>query len=327
MSGLKTLHQMVHREQYMLNQFCNNLQTVIHRLMDKEGASVDGLQALDQRLKDEASWPSANHVELALVDHYNDTLLMTEWRRRLAEVERLPRHLAAFYGEHAQETDIETVRTLLSRIIADLQWVRESKRVIRVNESQMRRKTVALFLFGFILFFSPTLLGLVFSYEFDNLRLYYIFTAATSGILGAAFSQLTSIQSRVQHASLDQVRAMSQLGYIVARAMVGAGAGLIMFYLVQSGLLSGAFFPEFIHEASELAKYQESLGVGASSLGSHFHGISQKIESALSVGTLARPAQGLSLLIVWCLLAGFSEKLIPGILNNKAKELEDSSAK
>ncbi|ODS22412.1 hypothetical protein AB835_14290 [Candidatus Endobugula sertula] len=188
----------------------------------------------------------------------------------------------------------------------------------------MRKKIVGLFLFSFVLFFTPTLFRALFSFEFDNLRLYYIFTAATSGILGATFSQLTSIQSRVQSANLDQVRAMSQFGYIMARAMVGAGAGLIMFYLLQSGLLSGAFFPEFIHTVSDLDKFQ---GMIVTTTVDPVQALSQKIETKLAVGTLARPAQGLSLLIVWCLLAGFSEKLVPGILNNKAKYLQESMNK
>jgi hypothetical protein len=102
--------------------------------------------------------------------------------------------------------------------------------------------------------------------------------------------------------------------------MVGAGAGLIMFYLVQSGLLSGAFFPKFIHTVAELESFRSELANAGSLVLSNAQGVSQAIESTLSIGTLAQPAEGLSLLIVWCLLAGFSEKMIPGILNKKAKE-------
>jgi hypothetical protein len=35
---------------------------------------------------------------------------------------------------------------------------------------------------------------------------------------------------------------MSKMGYIISRAAIGAG--LIMFYLLQSGLLQGPVFPE-----------------------------------------------------------------------------------
>lgn len=321
------LNQLIQREQYMLNQLCNTLKTRINCFIEERDNPSDDLIALKERLEGEQSWPMANSVELALVDFYDDNLLQTEWHRRLAEVDRLPRHLAVFYKEQALGNDPVILRPLLSRLVTDLQWVMESKRVIRFNESQMRKKIVGLFLCAFVLFFLPTIFRTTLGVEFDNLRLYYIFTAATSGILGAAFSQLTSIQSRVNSASLGQVRAMNQLGYIVARSVVGAGAGLIMFYLLQSGLLSGVFFPEFIHTVEDMAKYQHELVANNIEITKNTYGVSQTIESTIGIGTLAKPGGGLSLLVVWCLLAGFSEKLIPGILNNKAKQATNSTIK
>jgi hypothetical protein len=320
-SIILTVNQLIHREQYLLNQHYQNLRAVIRRLADKETTASDPLIRLENELDADLSWATANRVELAVVEHYDDISLVTEWRRRLAEVDNLPAELSVFYSEQREETSIAVLRSLMSRLVSDLQWVIESKRVVRFNESRMRRNVVTMFLCAFVLFFTPTISRIFFNMEFENLRFYYIFTAATAGILGATFSQLTSIQSRVQAATIDQVRAMSQLGYILARAVVGAGAGLIMFYLVQSGLLSGAFFPAFIQTAEELLQYQQAVDV----LSKNISGISQAIESSYGIGTLAQPAQGLSLLIVWCLLAGFSEKMIPGILTKKAKQATDST--
>lgn len=319
-SAILTVNQLIQREQYLLNQFYQNLRAVIRRLTD-DAVTSDALITLEKELDNDLSWATAHRVELALVEYYDEVSLLTEWRRRLAEIGSLPIHVAAFYQEQMQETNIVVLRSLMSRLIADLQWVIESKRVIRFNEFRMRRNIVLMFLGAFVLFFTPTLARIFFGIEFENLRFYYIFTAATSGILGATFSQLTSIQSRVQAATIDQVRAMSQLGYILARSVVGAGAGLIMFYLMQSGLLSGAFFPAFIHTAEVLLQHQQDF----EALSKNAYGISQAVESSYGIGTLVQPAQGLSLLIVWCLLAGFSEKMIPGILTRKAKKAVDSA--
>ncbi len=327
MASVNTIHYLVRREQYMLNQFCSNLQIKIAYLVNNGHQASEALTALSARLDGEVSWALANQVELALVEYYDDTMLATEWERRSAEVHKLSDNLQQFYQGHASEEKPEKLRTLLHRLVSDLQWKSETKRVIRFNESQMRRKIVLVFLCAFVLFFSSTIMRVLFGYEFDNLRLYYIFTASISGLLGAAFSQLISIQSRVEAATLDQVRAMGQIGYIIARAMVGAGAGLIMFYLMQSGLLSGAFFPEFIHSVDEVAGFMNDLGRSAEQIAANTQGTSQSIESSLAVGTLARPAQGLSLFIVWCLIAGFSEKLIPGILASKANDAEASAKK
>ena len=325
MNAIASLASLVQREQYMLNQFCHSLQAVIRRLVDKGSISSDVQEQLLLNLQGELSWSRANQVELALVEYYDEIMLISEWQRRLAEIQRLPTHLVEFYQEQSAQRDSEKLRTLLGRLITDLQWQRESRRVIRYHEGQMRKNVVAFFLCAFVLFFTPTIGRVLFSLEFDNLRVYYIFTAATSGILGAAFSQLTSIQSRVHSAGLDQVRAMSRFSYIVARSVVGAGAGLIMFYLIQSGLLNGAFFPEFIDNVGELRQFESELATSGVTDDETAHGVSQSVESELAIGTLARPAQGLSLLIVWCLLAGFSEKLVPGILESKAKEATSSS--
>lgn len=332
MHALTTFNQLIRREQYMLSQFRNSLQATIDRVVEINPAHKEALTAFTERLANETplSWSMVNQIELALVDYYDEINLETEWQRQLANIQRLPNHLANFYQQQDHQKiegsqAIEKRRALLSSLIKDMQWVRESKRVIRYTENQMRRKTVALFLLSFVLFFSPTIHRLFFDFQFDNLRLYYIFTAATSGILGAAFSQLTSIQSRVLDATLDQVQAMSQIGYITARSMVGAGAGLIMFYLLQSGLLDGAFFPQFIHSAAELETVRSELSLSGSEILSNRNAVSQNIESSVAVGTLAQPAQGLSLLIVWCIIAGFSEKMIPGILNKKANEAKESA--
>lgn len=323
MNPVKTLAGLVQREQYMLTQFSKSLQASIRRLSDNDQLPPDTQSELEQALQGELSWSMANQVELALVDFYDEATLLAQWQRYLAEVHRLPQHLMDFYQQQSSEVSPQTLRVQLSRLVTDLQWQRESRRVIRYHESRMRKNVVAFFLCAFVLFFSPTIFRILFGFEFDNLRLYYIFTAATSGILGAAFSQLTSIQGRVQHASLDQVRAMSQFAYIIARSVVGAGAGLIMFYLIQSGLLNGAFFPEFIDDATELNQFSADLQVNGITSDDTHQGVSQQIESELAIGTLARPAQGLSLLIVWCILAGFSEKMIPGILNKQAKDVGD----
>jgi hypothetical protein len=354
----KLLQKQIFQDVYMLNQFKSNLLASIERL-DTSDNQEKSITEIKEKLIEDSTWSEVNQVELALVDLYDDTTLLMEWQRRLSETHLLPEHLVSFYSQKNEITEITVIRPLLLRLITDLQWQRESKRVIRFNESRMRKNIVWLFLFSFLLFFTPTISRMLFGAEFDNLRLYYLFTAATAGILGAGFSQLTSIQARVVNATVEQVKAMSKLGYILARAMVGAGAGLIMFYLLQSGLLGGAFFPTFIQSAdelievrkeAELIKVPESGNQSAESSAietpivelnltdssgnsdqlkedsSKNHGVSQDIEVDYDIGTLSRPAQGLSLLIIWCLLAGFSEKLIPGILNNKAKKLTDSTA-
>ncbi|MFT5559518.1 MAG: hypothetical protein ACJAYB_003026 [Psychromonas sp.] len=109
---------------------------------------------------------TANQVELALGDYYNDIKLVTECLRQLAEVDNLPTQIAAFYQEQRQETDLSVVRSLMRCLVFDLQWVIESKRVVCFNKNHMRRNIVAIFLCAFILFFSPSISPVLFSLEF-----------------------------------------------------------------------------------------------------------------------------------------------------------------
>lgn len=316
------------QELHMLNQYKASVVAALSGLKKTPELSKTAEQ-LSQTLKAESSWSEVNKAEIALVDFYDSVTLRTEWARRLAERHLLPAHLREFYNKVEEDQDDANIRALLSRLLTDLHWQRESRRVIRSIETQMRSNIAWFFMASFVLFFLPTLLRVTIDVQFDNLRLYYLFTAATSGILGAAFSQLTSIHSRVSTATIDQVKSMSKVGYILARSMVGAGAGLIMFYLLQSGILIGSVFPEFIQDSAQLAQVVQSMSPppaaeGALQSGAEFQGISQHIENQYDIGTLVRPPQGLSLLIIWCLLAGFSEKLIPGILNKKGKKLSSS---
>lgn len=312
--------KLIQQDQHMLVQFTENLNTSINRIAQKSSQHLEALAKLGEQLSGKISWQDVNSVELAIIDYYDEQSIITEWQRRLADINRLPKNLQTFYQGQEQESDPDKLRVLLTHLITDLQWRRESKRIIRAHQGQMRTKIVMFFLLSFALFFSPTIFKLFFGLEFSNLRLYYIFTAATSGILGAAFSQLTSLQSKFSDITLEQTQAINQASYILARSIVGAGAGLIMFYLLQAGLLSGVFFPEFIQTSADLATIQSQA---VTSNENYTNSISQAIEFNYNIGTLAQPPQGLSLLIIWCLLAGFSEKLIPGILNNKSKSLDE----
>jgi hypothetical protein len=91
-----TVNQLIQSEQYLLNQFCQNLRAVIHRLIEKDDALQEPLNRLDSELDTGFSWATANRVELALVDYYDGVTLLTEWRRRQADVVSLPSHYLYF---------------------------------------------------------------------------------------------------------------------------------------------------------------------------------------------------------------------------------------
>ncbi|MBX2808669.1 MAG: hypothetical protein KTR20_08555 [Cellvibrionaceae bacterium] len=307
-------NQLVRRDTYLLNHFYTMLESAASRLL-QQGLPAEQLEPLQEALIDkDYSWPKAYKLELMLIDFYNEADLSIEWQRRLADTRYLPVETAEFYTEQAEGKTFEQLRALTRRLISDIHWVQQVQRVKRLYKAVIRRNIVFMFLLSFLLFFFPTLAYGLFDYQFTNLRLYYLFTAASAGLLGAAFSQLVSLNRDMELAQLEQLRAMSKLGYILARGVVGAGAGLIMFYILQAGLIEGVVFPDFIQSTTQLKSLLNDMQLIVSQSNNGQVAVSQKAESQLQLGGLARPAHGLSMLIIWCVVAGFSEKLIPNLL-------------
>ena len=86
------------------------------------------------------------------------------------------------------------------------------------------------------------------------------------------------------------------------------GAVVIYFFLL-SGIIGGGLFPEFKKIAlHQLSFYDPSDGDGAVAL------------------RLILPNAQLALLVVWSFLAGFSERLVPSILQTTEASLGESAA-
>ncbi len=88
---------------------------------------------------------------------------------------------------------------------------------------------------------------------------------------------LSDLEKRLKGGQLDDLRSMSSLSVICSRWFTGAAGGIVLFYFLHSQVLSSEVLPDL----------------------SDFANVSGKDKS---------------LLIVLCLTAGFSEKLIAGIL-------------
>src|SRR5262249_18259204 len=82
---------------------------------------------------------------------------------------------------------------------------------------------------------------------------------------------------------------------LVSRALIGAGAASILYFFILSGLLRG----------SALSNIFPNFTPGASTL----------------------PLDQLALLVVWSFIAGFSERLGPGLLDRTESRVESTAAK
>jgi len=113
----------------------------------------------------------------------------------------------------------------------------------------------------------------------DKIHLHYAVTALMAGGMGACFSMLISLKDRIETVTLQELDNIHSLHFIVTRIIIGVGAALICYYFFRADLLSGSLFPDFRNE-------QE----------------------------ISLTSKNFFTLIIWCFIAGFSEKLVPGIL-------------
>lgn len=107
----------------------------------------------------------------------------------------------------------------------------------------------------------------------------------SAGLFGAAFSMLTQSQRRASQGTLDDVDVAVEWHTLVIRGAFGIGAATILYFFFESGLLEGSLWPKLYK-------------LGAYQLGDQ----------------LRVPNRDLSLLVIWCFIAGFSENFVPNVL-------------
>jgi hypothetical protein len=131
--------------------------------------------------------------------------------------------------------------------------------------------------------------------------LFALYTALVSGLLGAFFSRLLTIQRDWANMSLDEVFLHREFSYSLLRAGVGVCGALVMFFFFKSGLVEGALFPKVENMKMDL------------------------VQASGSDMAFVVPSKDLALVTVWCFLAGFSEKLVPSILTSTERQISEGA--
>jgi hypothetical protein len=135
-----------------------------------------------------------------------------------------------------------------------------------------------------------------------------LYTAVTAGLFGACFSRLHFLQAHWDEIPYGEINEALDTSAITLRACVGMTGAVIVFFFLQSGVVGGGgLVPDF-----------SKLGVDHS----HFP-ILPPAQDPNKLGDLDvlplhlfLPNKQLALLIVWSFLAGFSERLVPSILES-----------
>jgi hypothetical protein len=126
------------------------------------------------------------------------------------------------------------------------------------------------------------------------------YTVAIFGLLGALFSRLLSILRPSSIPVLDELYNAATYGYIFRRSIIGIVGAVVVYFFLQSGLVEGSVFPKFDQLAMKSISFASSAERWPT--------------------TLLLPSSSLALLIMWSIIAGFSESLVPTILENVGRQ-------
>src|SRR6185295_10604209 len=254
-------------------------------------------------------WTDAYQIEQLMVDLFDDRTLEIELQSRLLEGEsNLRGPLIAQYTKLAETLKAPADRrALLARLVNDLQWRYTVNEVKRSNSKEITKTTGLIFMVAIALFATMVVTFAVlrsfmpnrFELTKDSILL---LIAALAGGWGAAFSMLSSVKGRLEAADLNDLKLLKSGWILWSRPLIGVGAAAILYFFMASGLLGGTAFTVFPQADSVQTA---SPGTGAAP--------NTQPTPGSGPMTTAQRTQ-LSLLIVWCFLAGFSERLVPSLL-------------
>ena len=258
----------------------------------------------------EAAWDEAYRAERMIEMLLSGVQLRQEIAARLdelafdnaVEAERFRVQFEAIAksssDSHAPADDT-VLRSLLLRIMERLHWHAKKRNLSRPIRKQATKNILWCMLAAFLLSILPYLAIWLDSRVSSYWTLFALYTALVSGLLGAFFSRLLTIQRSWGNLSLDEVFLQREFSYSLLRAGVGVCGALVMFFFFKSGLIDGALFPKFENMSMDFI-YSGDMA-------------------------FVVPSKDLALVTVWCFLAGFSESLVPSILTNSERQISEGT--
>jgi len=301
----------------MLDQYYATLRVGLQTCSEGEDTRPHLFRSAEELLSAEGrqrSWVDANKAEMLLAEIRPASRLLQEILGAQRSLRSLGRSDQTPYdGEIAEiaarpadrplaEPEAEHARGLLARMLAEVHWKRAERHQKRLLNLAYAVRLfyyllVTLVLHALTIRFTHGRVGL----DEDDLTLFPyagLLLAGATGLVGAVFSMMTGQKQSVVDLSIEAAQAATSNKMILLRLGIGLIGAFVLYSAFESHLVEGALFPDL-----------ESIGFSEIKLQA---GPSGPVAAHLGFSV---PNEDLSKLLIWSFIAGFSEKLVPGMLN------------
>jgi len=238
-------------EPELIEQFFVTLSATFQQIkVNNPNAAPDIVKSIDDLLK-VRSWHNAYLIERLFVDIYDEKTLDVEIDRRLVEANtNLSENVSSHYAkklnkipkvndkttEEKRLSIAEEKRAILNRMLNDLQWKFALKEASREYSRRISTLNGWAFIISTALFVLIISLGKMINWEGN---LYYLAISLGAGLVGAGFSMVVTLRSRLAASSFDELKVLCRRIYIFTRSLIGLGAALILYFILQAGVLTG----------------------------------------------------------------------------------------
>jgi len=283
-------------------------------------------QAVELLTSSAAPWSDIYQAQMIYAHLVPEDRLDSTLARKLEEAETLKIDTARVRQRTTPRDDhtptVAAKRDTLVSIVSEVQWERRKRYLCRHLRACYVKRTCYLTLFVGPFFFLSLMWTVwandpespIFGFLSDNMRYPGLVVATASGILGAWFSMLVSTDKRLSGLTLDELRVVQRLISLVGRLIFGAASAVIFYFLLKSELVQGDFLPK-VHEIG----FEQITGDKT------MREIAMDEEMSTNLGSWL-PSKNLCLLIVWGVICGFSEKLIPAALTRHSDGMNNETA-
>lgn len=262
-------------------------------------AYVRPWSSLEEELHSQAEM--IGRVSTARKTYFHEALKALQDKYKIAEQAAPKNETEAFANPYYQE-----LRQLLRRVLDDAHW-----RYAQRYRNRLIYNVYALRLFLTSCVLAISFLGVLilpantFAFPFSPYAALEI--AILAGLLGASFSMLTGRPFDIDTLSIEEMRRLTGFPYMMLRIGIGAIGSVIVYFAVRAGIIESVFLPDL-----------EKIGFTVVNAATR---ISEDLVVPIRV-----PNIDLCQLVVWSVVAGFFEKIVPTILGRLQQETNRNGA-